>query len=613
MFKANRNNCGFVLVTTMLLAGLIALFITAYQELSHLELSSVKSTNNSINGFYAAEAGLNLRANQIRAIFNGYNQPSGVSPSTDTPCIGTNLGSGTYKCQIYTINNREVRTYIVEPAGNPIDIKIPSGEKYSGLSAQEYRYIAISEAYSTQGELEAKLELTFRSRLVPMFQFAAFYNKDLEILPGPDMTLSGPVHTNGDLYLNANSSLSIKGQVTVAGDIYRGRKNNVVCNSNNVYLYNPLSAIPLIPTCSSTTLVKTSQITPYNGQVQNDVPIVVVPEPEDIGSQAGKGYWDNADLRIVLRLRSGSTVDNTNHSTGIEVLNKDMSYNSTKTNLLHSCSITGSTLAGNKAIQARSTLYDYREVGIIKTLEIDLKTLLNCIEQNSRLGNYILESNRILSDDTQGGLVLYFTVWGPDQNKAKTFYGVRLRNGQNLQSSISGAKVVKGMTVATDQALYVMGDYNNPTSGTHLPAALIADTLSILSNAWPSVDYSSSTGLSSRNASNTTVKAAVMAATTTTGNQEGVGGQGGDYNGGLENYPRFLERWTSKTLTYLGSFVSLNNPLKTNSSWGLGNVYAAPNRDWDYDTRFNVASNLPPLSPRFVYLRQELFVRDFDD
>jgi len=41
-------------------------------------------------------------------------------------------------------------------------------------------------------------------------------------------------------------------------------------------------------------------------------------------------------------------------------------------------------------------------------------------------------------------------------------------------------------------------------------------------------------------------------------------------------------------------------------------VYTAPNRDWDYDARFNQAQSLPPLSPRFVYLVQERFIRDFE-
>ena len=161
----------------------------------------------------------------------------------------------------------------------------------------------------------------------------------------------------------------------------------------------------------------------------------------------------------------------------------------------------------------------------------------------------------------------------------------------------------------TDQAIYVQGDYNAVNKK---PAAFLADSLNVLSNNWN--DTNSTGPLSGRTASDTTIYAAFLAGTDTTGGVEGPGGQDRDsYNGGLENYPRFHENWTGETLTYLGSFVSLNKPRHVDGAWAYGGAqYTAPRRNWGYDTDFNDAANLPPLSPRFVYLRQELFVRRFD-
>jgi hypothetical protein len=45
----------------------------------------------------------------------------------------------------------------------------------------------------------AELEVT------PLFQFAVFYNSDLEIQPGPNMKLTGRVHTNRDMYLGSGA------------------------------------------------------------------------------------------------------------------------------------------------------------------------------------------------------------------------------------------------------------------------------------------------------------------------------------------------------------------------------------------------------------------------
>ncbi len=195
-------------------------------------------------------------------------------------------------------------------------------------------------------------------------------------------------------------------------------------------------------------------------------------------------------------------------------------------------------------------------------------------------------------------------------------YGVRLRNGSRLYSSTSGAPSIRGLTVVSDQGMYVQGDYN---STNRIPSAIMADTFNVLSNYWYNGtsqqfrDSTSSGALSGRGASTTTINSAVLAGTDTTGSVEGAGGQGGAYNGGLENYPRFHENWTNITFTYNGSLVSLNRPRHNDGPWQInGAYYSAPTRVWAYDTSFNDAANLPPLSPRFVYLRQELFVRDFD-
>jgi hypothetical protein len=36
-----------------------------------------------------------------------------------------------------------------------------------------------------------------------------------------------------------------------------------------------------------------------------------------------------------------------------------------------------------------------------------------------------------------------------------------------------------------------------------------------------------------------------------------------------------------------------------------------PTRNWGFEPAFNDAVNLPPLTPRFVYIRQAVFADDF--
>jgi len=82
----------------------------------------------------------------------------------------------------------------------------------------------------------------------------------------------------------------------------------------------------------------------------------------------------------------------------------------------------------------------------------------------------------------------------------------------------------------------------------------------------------------------------------------------------VENFMRLHENWNGTvTLTYRGSFVSLSAPRHVAGLWIQGAPQSTvPNRDWNYDTDFEDPELLPPLSPQFVYLRQELFLRRFE-
>lgn len=592
----NSGCRGFALVFSMMLITVLTALFGAYVAITKMELATTKSSKDSVSGFYSSEAGLNIRAEQIRQTFVGYNRPSGTSPTAEGACEGSNLGSGDFGCQTFSFGRRTAKTYISEEPSNPLILTIPPGERYQNLNAQEYRYTATSKALGVDDKTEALLELRFKSRLVPLFQFAAFYNKDLEILPGPAMTLTGPVHTNGDLYLNSENSLTINGQVTTAGSLYRGRKNDASCRSTPVRIYDPTTARSLYSTCPSRRLIVNSDLTPYNNMIQHRVAQVTVPEPEVFDATPGAVYWDNADLRLVLRLNAGGTPDTSNSATGVEVRNADNSVNGAATAAVHAC--TGAV--SGRPIGTHNSLYNFREATSIRMLDVDVRALFECLYLNSWFG-----TGKRLDDQTEGGLVFHFSVSGVNSATYNN-YGVRVRNAQQLQANTAAAPDVRGVSFISDQAFYTMGHFNSTGK---IPAAIMADSLNVLSTNWS--DANSNLALSSRTAANTTINAAFLAGTDTTGNNEGVAGQGGAYNGGLENYPRFHENWSGRTLTYRGSFVSLGRPRHVQGLWSAQS-YNPPGRDWNYDTSFNNAANLPPITPRFVYLRQELFVRKFE-
>jgi hypothetical protein len=56
----------------------------------------------------------------------------------------------------------------------------------------------------------------------PLFSHAIFYNMDLEFHPGPKMDMQGPVHSNGDIYVQAISGLRFHSTLMAAGEIIYG-------------------------------------------------------------------------------------------------------------------------------------------------------------------------------------------------------------------------------------------------------------------------------------------------------------------------------------------------------------------------------------------------------
>lgn len=618
-----RRDPGFALITVLSLVVLMGVLIVSYFAITNIELGTVRSAVDSTTGFYAAEAGLNIRGEEIRSIFvNRRDVPRGDSPAREGACTGNNQGDGDFRCETFSINNRNVVTFVEDDpmnAGGGRLINIPQTEAFGGLNAIEQRYSAFARANNpNSGGTEALLEMVFRSRLVPLFQFAAFYNKDLEILPGPNMTLNGRVHVNGDLYLGSGNTLDITGQVTVSqrseaqggggGNLFRRRKNTTQCEGtvrvrDGSNTLRPINCGGLIPQ---------STLDAWNGQIQTGLDLLRIPEPEEF--DPGGGYWEAADLRVVLNLHTSPP--------SIFVPRAELAagggfvVDTAATAALNSCAATNAprvytpvpgVVAGPLEY---STSFRNRREGNrpINMLEVDVRGLLNCLHTQR---NTLLGIGNDINLTTDGGLVTYFTVAGPNSAGINT-YGVRLRNGANLSSTIGTAPQIQGLTVVTDQAIYIQGDYNRNTNWR--PASVIADSLNILSNAWHDSNLPANTNQNVPNASSTEINAAFLAGTDTTGNIEGTAGQGGAYNGGLENYPRFTERWGGQTLTYRGSFVSLNRPRHVQGVWPntSDRTYQAPIRNWSYDIRFNDPAQLPPLSPRFVYLRQELFVREFE-
>ncbi len=179
-----------------------------------------------------------------------------------------------------------------------------------------------------------------------------------------------------------------------------------------------------------------------------------------------------------------------------------------------------------------------------------------------------------------------------------------------------------GFTVASENPVYIWGDYNSSSADTtwnspavdvlHSSAAVIADAVTFLSNNW--IDQASFglsgdgtvTNTNNRVAINAYYRVAIAggkninfprpawepAYPNTTGDDFGT-------DGGVHNFLRYLENWNG-TLNYKGSIVSLYYATYATGIYKCCNVvYQPPTRNYSFDLDFSTPQGLPPGTPMF--------------
>ncbi len=687
--KTSRSERGMALIGVIIMLALMMTLAVTLAVNVNSDTQLRGAYGDTATGFYAAESGLNKGMATYRQIFLGYRVPSG----SDFDAKEYDIGDREVHYQLHAAS--WMATGCAQPPC-PRNVTIPSGQVFAGLNEQQYNYTVKSQAIDAGGNVEASVGAEFLVGYIPLFQFVAFYANDLEIAPGATMTLNGRVHTNKNLYLGgAGGVLNISDlpaappnpavgvQVTAGGDIYRGRKRaseagtaavNVDMFKDVVSPYGDLDpkAIPY-PT-SATRLVPPSELSQWLGTMLSRVESIAIPQPDIIARGSGI-YWDAADLRIVLNV--------TGINPSIEVQDKDGTINVGLTAQLDTfmrdaifnagpnilspggpssligtypifmtavptdCADNTNRTCYNPDFLTANRIYsssmfadlplarDFRRGGFYNHREKAWMLLLNINIRDLLVWNKNHGSPFFLNTDyDEGGIVIFATVQGPN-SAGQNNYGVRIFGSADLTSIPGGINATPdptGITVVSDQALYILGNYN--TTAPRQPASLIGDSVNILSNNYwlagcanPCTrnDAQSIVGLNNavRDATATTVNAAFLGGVDTT---NPAGTPPGNYNGGLENYPRFHEDWAGIQFTYQGSFVSLGTPEHVDGLWcntggdcvgaACGtptncNIYNAPNRAWNFDPAFNNAANLPPLTPRFVYVQQVLFTEDF--
>ncbi|HSC70550.1 MAG TPA: PilX N-terminal domain-containing pilus assembly protein, partial [Candidatus Methylomirabilis sp.] len=446
---------GVVLIASLLIMVLLLLMGMALVGLALTENKLATNTRNLNAAFYVAEAGVDSLFVDLRALLastpnpapsalpNGGSLAPGGARAPANPNYAFDFGGSPAATRVSYVRTTAPYSYLTTIDKGP----------YQGLNAFTTDY-QISTRVVGPLNTQARVNQVIQYQEIPLFQFGVFYGRgvDLEIAPGPPMIFNGRVHANSNIYVVANSGLQFDSFLTTAGSLYRYLKrdgtpqhynNPLVKDANGSYQslnfdhesnvgFNGAWAesdwkAQALSTFGGKVLdvaMGVTEITPpipdlfYNPSNPDVVAHQLIEKSvagESAGLQAAKLYYQ-ADLRIV---------------DGVATLK-----NGTPANL---------SLCSGTAVTTKS-FYDKREGKTVTVTDVDVSALRTCPFLPG------------------GGTLLYVSDGGIDK-------AVRLVNGSEVTAG--------GLTVATDNPMYIQGDYNTINKQ---PSAVLVDAITILSN-----------------------------------------------------------------------------------------------------------------------------------
>ena len=275
----------------------------------------------------------------------------------------------------------------------------------------------------------------------------------MEISCGQPFDITGPVHSNGHLYVEPDSSLTFESDVTAVVDILfqRDPLDTRRPPAGRVVYVHPDQKVS--PVAALTLPIGTTN-TP------EAIREIIEPPPagEDPNSPIGRlRYYNQCDMVVVVS------------DTGINATSGHFNNFAT-------------TIPTNELtmfVSTANSFWDAREGKTVQPIDINIGNLTAWSQTNTSLRHSLIGSNL-----TSVYVLDLRTLPGTSLG------AVRVVNGLQLPPN--------GLTVATGRPLYVLGDYNQlnaanlgtANTSTTQPASLVADAITILSDAWTDANSS---------------------------------------------------------------------------------------------------------------------------
>lgn len=593
---------GFALIMVLIMVGVSLLILVGAVQRS----SAISKMNSRSNEYAACANAAEGAVEKAYAILAWQFQSYGVA--------GASNALTTIRANIPQASDFGYWTNFVfsDAAGNSNRTYVNYAYSYSGglpsaysgrftANAPVYRIVSNAQVASSDSGIKGTAQEDVLLALVPLVTWAIFYNGLLEFTQCADMTVNGPVQANGSIYVGTSASLAFYSAVNTTGTLtsptadgvgpWTSSTWNTSFGSDGYVTNAPSVAVSLnmtnshflidIPPAGENSMSSTGQQRLFN-QAQM---LIIVTNNSAL----------NGNPTVILTMQTGSS--------GAVNGSDPSKYVWTLTNA------SPANLSSNMPFLAlTNSFYDQREGKTNIITDIDV----------GRFATWSATNSTVQGKLSSGAGIYPTVVYVADRRKSSTnqpgqLSVVRLNNGAQLPANNG-----YGFSVATQNPLYVDGNYNTQIAGyggssagttntTYtVPAALMSDSLTILASTW--TDSSSKTktqtyssGTSAWDATDTTVNAAIV-----TGTMPSTGSTATTFSGGVHNLPRLLQDWSGKNLYLNTSILRLwdsqmaTNQFRNPSGFSPAPVnpyYNPPTRHYAYDLNFRNPAKVPPGIP----------------
>ena len=606
--SATRGSALFLaLILAVVMASVMAGIFGYLTHTTQIE----KRSNVRLEATYAAEYALEKAFEDLRVLVGRDTaalptiaQTTGQTNVTVAPTTLFTTAGG------YTWN-----AYLTVPIENGIPVAAHSSYNSSQGAYQFLSVAELTRTVSLQAPVHVQIQREWKYVLTPLFQYAIFYNGDIELFPGASFVVNGRVHSNGKIYTGTSASITFADYVSNVNGLtnqYKALDPRAPGSPGTNITYNKGPAVVTSREEPPGTLSEDMTDTNRN----NDGPRELIEIADFLSTDPNLA--DRLYNRAGLKILANTTGTDAAANNGVVVPANKRIFLTTDGTLIPATDPLATYFA---TMVATGSMQDYREGATLTTTDIDVskittgynggglpQTIPSATNWPNNISVPAALRNQPIPVALRGKPLWNGILYVADVTNASSHrVGIRMLNGTMLPDGSNASSPVPGLTIATANPAYIVGDYNTGgvapvNSGTNLaasnyaasytvqPASIIADAVTVVSSSWISGGYNSVSALGSRTPVNTTINSAVVSGD--------VSSDGTAYSGGVENFLRLLENWSGRRLTYYGSMINLYQSQQATAHWrNTGVYYNAPSRNWYFDVNFLDPRKLPPGTP----------------